>query len=135
MSATDPKWDDGEPLISEQPETWLYWNPRGQLVLRQRQEMFEDNPYLLLSIEFIPQLIAALEGKLAEATNIGTEPSEPSEPRTEPEIEIEAGKRPLTAAERQRRRRNKSHGSHETSHGSHEERDEPALPLSPVTTC
>jgi hypothetical protein len=129
-----PEWDDAEPIIYEQPATWLYWNPHGQLVIRQRGEVFEDNPFLFFSVENVPTLIAVLRTKLAE---LGAEGDLP-----EIRIEAEAAKRPLTAAERQRRRRDKSHESsrgqrdrsHENRDKSHEPgsetRDEPALPFS-----
>jgi hypothetical protein len=126
----EPEWSDDDPVIFEQPATWVFWNPHGQLVIRQRGEVFDDDPAVFLSIEYVPALIGALRQKLSEYASAEADPPEPP-------AELEAAERPLTAAERQRRRRHKRdkcHESHETSHESHEPSHEPALPLPPVTT-
>jgi hypothetical protein len=62
----EPKWDDNPPIIHEQPETWVYWNPHDQLVIRQRHGVYCDceEPFLFLSIENVQRLIAALQMKL-----------------------------------------------------------------------
>jgi hypothetical protein len=112
-----PEWDDQAPIIYEQPATWLYWNPHGQLVIRQRGEVFEDNPFLFFSPENVPALIRALRQKLAEI--------DIAEDMPEPRTPAKAARRPLTPAERQRKRRHASHESHEKSHASHEKRDSP----------
>jgi hypothetical protein len=114
----EPGWDDEDPIISEQPPTWLYWNQHGQIVRRQRQSGYyeDEDPFLFLSIENVPKLIQALQMKLAESA--GAEGDLP-----EPRIEAEVARRPLTAAERQRRRRDKGH---EARDKIHEARDEPA---------
>jgi hypothetical protein len=107
-------WDDEDPIISEQPSTWLYWNERQQLVLRQQQSGLEDEtPFLFFSIENVPALIRALQQRLTE---LGS-----AEDLPEPWIEAEAARRPLKAVERQRRRRDKQRDE------LHEARDEPAL--------
>jgi hypothetical protein len=110
-----PDWSDAEPIISEQPATWVYWNPRSQIVIRQRQDGYcqDEEPFLFFSVENVPTLIAALRTKLAEFTGA-------VEDLPEPRIKAEAARRPLTAAERQRRRRDRSH---EKRDGSHEPRD------------
>jgi hypothetical protein len=108
----EPDWKDEEPIITEQPETFLYWNPRCQLVLRQRNEVYEDNPYLFFSIENVPALIRALQQKLAEFASA-------QEVLPEVQVEREPANRtrqaPLSAAERQRRRRDKSHGERDSA--------------------
>jgi hypothetical protein len=115
----EPDWDDDENLVvAEQPETHCYWNPRGQLVLRQRMEVFEDNPFLIFSVENVPALIRALQQRLAEFQN--------AEDLPEPQLEQELVKqRPLTAAERKRRsRQRRSHETQSRCHDSgHENRD------------
>jgi hypothetical protein len=129
VDSKPPEWDDAEPIIPEQPPTWLYWNPHGQLVIRQRGEIFEDNPFLFFSVENIPALIQALRQKLAEVDIVEDPPA--------PRLAAKPSRRPLTAAEPQRKRRDKSHENRDMSHEprdtSHEnrdsQRDEPALPF------
>jgi hypothetical protein len=99
----EPKWDDNPPIIHEQPETWVYWNPHGQLVIRQRHGVYCDceEPFLFLSIENVQRLIRALQQELA------CPPWADSPP--EPRIEAETAE-PLTSAERQRRYRQRRRG-------------------------
>ena len=97
----EPDWDDEDPIISEQPPTRLYWNQRGQLVLRQRLCGLEDEErFLFFSVENVPALIRALQQKLIEFGSA-------QEDLPEPRIEAEAASQPLTNAERQRRHRDK----------------------------
>jgi hypothetical protein len=104
---TKPReWDAEEPVICEQPPTWVYWNPNGQIVFRQRQTGFyhDEEPFLFLSIENVPALIRALQQKLAE------------DDVPEPRVEATTARHPLTDAERQRRRRKRQRDeSHEPS--------------------
>jgi hypothetical protein len=64
-----PKWDEDDPVICEQPATWCFWNHRGQVVIRQKQQTGycdDDEPFLFISIENVPTLVAALQTKLSE---------------------------------------------------------------------
>jgi hypothetical protein len=99
---TNPKWDAERGLIPEQPETWVYLNPFNQVVIRQKRwdPCGDDEPYVFVCLEHVSKLIGALERAVALAEYADAEADAP-EPQTEPE----ASKLPLTAAERQRRRR------------------------------
>jgi hypothetical protein len=112
----EPKWDDDDPIVAEQPSTWVYWNTRGQVVIRQRAEVFEDDPFVMFSIENLPALIAALRQKLAEWNTPGDHP----EPQIEPKP---AKQRALTAAERKRRSRQQRHDVTKSGHECHGNRD------------
>jgi hypothetical protein len=118
MTDAEPRWDDDDNrVIPEQPETWCYLNPNNQIVVRQKHSdpSRDDDPFVFFGAEHVPQLIAALQ-ELAECA--GAEDGQPEPAGPEP------AKRPLTAAERQRRRRNKNRESHEARDTSHDERDE-----------
>jgi hypothetical protein len=95
----EPDWDDEESMIvPEQPATFVYWNPRGQLVIRQKGQIFEDDPYVIFTVEYLQTLIAALKQKLRDLDS--------TEALAEPhEAKAKAANRqaPLSAAERQRR--------------------------------
>ncbi|HEY1748299.1 MAG TPA: hypothetical protein VGG11_16230 [Xanthobacteraceae bacterium] len=43
--------DEQDCVIREQRETYIYENPRGQIVVRQIGEMFEDDPYVIFEPE------------------------------------------------------------------------------------
>jgi hypothetical protein len=130
---TESKWDDEEPIISEQPPTWVYWNQRGQIVIRQRLVSYEDEePFLFFSVENVPALIRALREKLAELDIAEDLPA--------PRIEAKTARPRLTNAERQRRyrntrrnaERNESNAERNEKRDSQrdsrdEKRDEPAL--------
>jgi hypothetical protein len=70
--ATDFSWgrDNESIIIREQPETAVYWNPTGQIVIRQKADPFEEDPWLLFSEEFIPALIRDLADKIGVADQI-----------------------------------------------------------------
>jgi hypothetical protein len=95
--AKPKEWDDDPPIIYEQPGCWAYWNTHGQLVLRQRGEVFEDDPFLIFSVEHIPVLIRTLQQMLEFSKDYVPEP------------EAETAE-PLTSAERQRRYRQRRRG-------------------------
>jgi hypothetical protein len=53
----------GNVLIPTQPETAIYRNPSGQVVILQRNEdHFEDDPFVFFSEENLPRLIERLQG-------------------------------------------------------------------------
>ena len=58
----DDEWDDNENcVIDEQPQTWVYLNPREQIVIRQRREVHEVDPFVFFNIDALSVLIDALE--------------------------------------------------------------------------
>lgn len=59
--------EDAESVVLwEQPATAVYWNPRGQAVIRQSR-WDDDDPYLIFAAENLPRLIERLEAMLKEA--------------------------------------------------------------------
>ena len=52
--------DDSAVVLREQPATAVYFNPRGQVVIRQQGEVFDDDPFVFFNVESLPALIAAL---------------------------------------------------------------------------
>jgi len=86
----EPKWDADDPLIIEQPSTWIFWGGKGHLVIRQRGEVFEDDPCVMFTVENLPALIAGLRCKLAEAA------AAQNEPEPEPQTKAEQVNRPPT---------------------------------------
>jgi len=55
------KWNDRDIVLREQRETAIYWNPNGDLVIRQRADWNEtDDPFLVIGannvFEFIDKL-------------------------------------------------------------------------------
>jgi hypothetical protein len=59
-------WTGTETFIHEQPETAVYRNSRGQVVIRQHQNWmaYDEDWYVFFSPEFVPALIAELENYL-----------------------------------------------------------------------
>ena len=56
----DFDWSDPESLVlSEQPETAIYWNPRGELVIRQRRWP-DDDSILFISASNVGQFVDRL---------------------------------------------------------------------------
>ena len=58
-------WSDNNPrvVIPEQPRTAVYWNPRGQLVIRQeRGPLEEDDNFVFFNPDSLKALIAELQG-------------------------------------------------------------------------
>ncbi len=51
-------------VIHEQPETAVFVNARGQIVVRQ-EDYFEGDMWIIVSAEHVPALIAALEAAAA----------------------------------------------------------------------
>jgi hypothetical protein len=47
----DFEWSDDNPVIviTEQPETAVYFNNKGDLVIRQRNAMGEDDPFVYIA--------------------------------------------------------------------------------------
>jgi hypothetical protein len=109
------EWDADDPLIEGQPSTWIYWNPRGQVVIRQKGEVFEDDPYVMFTVENLPALIADLRCKLAESAGA-------HEDVPEPEIEEKSAKPPNPNAERQRRYRQKRNADRNARNAQSDER-------------
>jgi hypothetical protein len=59
-------WGSGneDVLIHEQPATAIYWNPRGQVVIRQEAGWNDDSdPYLFFGPRNLPALIAKLQAE------------------------------------------------------------------------
>ena len=56
----DFDWSDTESVVlTEQPETAVYWNPHGDLVIRQRRRR-DDDPIVIVTRSSLPQLIDKL---------------------------------------------------------------------------
>lgn len=67
-SSVDFSWDDPDlDIIPEQPETAVYLNPRGQLVIRQRRETFGDDPFVFFDLDRVARLIELLKEVLEDA--------------------------------------------------------------------
>lgn len=65
-------WSNREhTIVPEQPESAVYWNPQGQLVIRQRRDGYryddDDDQFVFFSVEHLPRLIHELQTKLREA--------------------------------------------------------------------
>jgi hypothetical protein len=61
-------WGDPElDIIPEQPETAVYLNPRGQLVIRQRRETFGDDPFVFFDLDRVPRLIDLIKEVFEDA--------------------------------------------------------------------
>lgn len=66
--SADFNWCDPDlAIIPEQPETAIYINPRGQLVIRQRGNVFEDDPFVYFDRDRIPRLIQLIKEALDDA--------------------------------------------------------------------
>lgn len=52
--------DDTNIVIRAQPETAIYWNGCGQLVVRQNGGGYDDDPFLYFDPRNLPALIEAL---------------------------------------------------------------------------
>jgi hypothetical protein len=44
----DFKWEEDAVVLQEQRETAVYWNAAGNLVIRQRGETFDDDPFVVI---------------------------------------------------------------------------------------
>jgi hypothetical protein len=65
---SDFDWSDQESVVlTEQPETAVYWNPRGELVIRQRRWP-DDDPCIFIS----PHNVAAFIDRLTDLCGIPT---------------------------------------------------------------
>ncbi|MFZ2007919.1 MAG: hypothetical protein WAV02_22755 [Stellaceae bacterium] len=110
MSGVDDSafdWDEAGTTIALQPRTSVYWNVRGQVVIRQEGEVFEDDPYVFFSVESLPRLIEELQWRLIESGHFN-ETTDTPEGATAAEVQRRAGMArrstsPMTNAERQRR--------------------------------
>jgi hypothetical protein len=101
------EWYDNEEtiLLWEQPTTAVFLNGRNHLVIRQRGEVFEDDPFVTFELAHLPTLIRRLEGILEEAE---FDPAEHDQKLLrsvgiDPETGGQLKKRVLSSAERQRR--------------------------------
>jgi hypothetical protein len=55
-------WDDTESVVfHKQPRTAVYWNPWGQIVIRQEDDYGDDDPWVYFDPDRLPALIAALQ--------------------------------------------------------------------------
>lgn len=59
MSA-DFDWYGGDVVVQHQPETAVYINPNGAIVIRQRDEMGDPDPYVFLSPDAARRVVAAI---------------------------------------------------------------------------
>jgi len=60
----DFDWNDADAVVIErQPRTACYWNPKGQVVLRQ-ESWPDDDVFLFFNLEHVPALIFALKQML-----------------------------------------------------------------------
>jgi hypothetical protein len=58
--ATDFNWDDAEAVVlHEQPETAVYWNPNGDLVIRQRRWP-EDDVFVVITESSVDRFLDKL---------------------------------------------------------------------------
>jgi hypothetical protein len=116
----NPEWDDDDPIVAEQPATWVYWNTRGQVNIRQRAEVFEDDPWVTFNIENVPALIRALHQKIVEWNTCDDDP--------EPQPKPKPAKHPLSNAERQRRHKRRLRKGNEKGNEDNAEGNESSLP-------
>ena len=62
------QWCDDDVIVHHQPRTAVYWNPRGQIVIREAAADYgDDDPFVFVSVEHLPALISALQSRLNEA--------------------------------------------------------------------
>jgi hypothetical protein len=97
-------WSDDDTIVCyEQPKSKVYFNPHGQVVIRQQVAGHRDeDSFVFFNCENVPALIAALRGCIQE--------------------DVESAPKDRTAAERQGRHRQRDshgpcHGSYRDSHG------------------
>ena len=60
---TDPDfdWDDPEAVVlREQPETAVYWNPKGELVIRQRRDYPDEDQFIYIAAANVDSFIDKL---------------------------------------------------------------------------
>lgn len=88
-------WSDDETIVCyEQPKSKVYFNPQGQVVIRQQAAGYRDeDSFVFFNRENIPALIAALRGCIHEDAAPAT-----------------TSAKDRTAAERQRRYRQRRNG-------------------------
>lgn len=70
MSDDDFKWDELEKeaiVVREAKETAVYYNPSGDIVIRQR-EWDDDDPFLIIPLHRVPALIERLQSLYKEVT-------------------------------------------------------------------
>jgi hypothetical protein len=76
-------WSDEENVVChEQPRSAVYFNPRGQVVIRQQADYhaFDEDSFVFFSIENVPALIEAL--RVCIASNTPRPPSRVASPVT-----------------------------------------------------
>jgi hypothetical protein len=60
--------DGTRTIVEQQPTTAAYWNPRGQVVIRQYRTGYDDeDQFVFFGVEALPKLIAALQQFSVEA--------------------------------------------------------------------
>ena len=57
---------DDDLVIFEQPATRVFENVRGQIVIRQTAQIFEDDPFVFFNRENLPALISALSAYVSD---------------------------------------------------------------------
>jgi hypothetical protein len=57
----DFSWDDAEAVVlHEQPETAVYWNPNGDLVIRQRRHWPDDDVWVVITGDSVDRFLDKL---------------------------------------------------------------------------
>ena len=57
---------DDDLVMFEQPATQVFENVRGQIVIRQTAQVFEDDPFVIFNRENLPALISALSAYVSD---------------------------------------------------------------------
>jgi hypothetical protein len=52
--------EDGSVLLHEQPMTAVFFNKHGQVVIRQKGDVFEDDPVIFIAPEYLDRFITRL---------------------------------------------------------------------------
>ena len=93
-------WCGDDIVCHQQPRSAVYFNPHGQVVIRQERDYhaFEDDPFVFFSVENVPALIEALRACL--------EPGTPKPAAAQAKLTNNG----RTAADRQRRYRRHRNG-------------------------
>jgi hypothetical protein len=95
--SSDFDWSDINVVIHEQPQSGVYLNPNGQLVIRQLRNAYEDeDPFLYFSLENVPALVRAI---------IDTAGIEPADVWPQQQLNVLPAPIPATGAERSKRYR------------------------------
>jgi hypothetical protein len=60
----DFEWDDESIVFEAQPRTAIYWNVHGNLVIRQRGDVYDDDPYVVICRNNLNEFIERIRDEI-----------------------------------------------------------------------